>query len=68
MAPYSLFGIKMTTFEIVTLVMLGFTLFGVSGIAIYLFNFGRWVGMVDEKLECNSEDHRRYEELFQGMG
>ena len=54
----------MTTFEIATLVMLGFTLFGVSGIAIYLFNFGRGVGMVDEKLEGNLADHMRYEQIF----
>jgi len=58
----------MTTFEIVTTVMLALTLLGVSGIGIYLFNFGRWVGMVENELEGNRVDHARYEEIFQGMG
>ena len=58
----------MNTFEYVTVGMLVLNLIGVTGIGLYLFNFGRWVGMVDNELEGNKVDHRRYEEIFQGMG
>ena len=61
-------GDEMTTFEITTMVMMGLTLAGVGGIILWIFNFGRWVGMVDAEIEGNRADHMRYEETFQRMG
>ena len=52
----------MTTYEVITTVMMGLTLAGVGGIILWIFNFRR---MVDSEIAGNRADHMRYEEIFQ---
>ncbi len=54
-------------FQTAMLVMMCATLLGVGGIVVWIFELGRWIGMVDTELEGNRVDHKRYEEIFQGM-
>ncbi len=53
----------MTTslYQTVVLIMMTLTLFGVSGIFVWIFRMGHWKGTVDRELKHNKIDHIRFE-------
>ena len=48
-------------FQTAMMVMMALTLFGVSGIFVWIFKMGHWKGTVDRELKHNKIDHIRFE-------
>ena len=51
----------MNTYQTIALAMSALTLFGVSGILVWIFRFGHWKGTVDRELKHNKIEHIRFE-------
>ncbi|KKK52400.1 hypothetical protein LCGC14_3105310 [marine sediment metagenome] len=51
----------MNTYQTIALAMSALTLFGVSGILIWIFKFGQWKGAVDRDRKHNIIEHIRFE-------